>query len=188
MSTTKIKEDTGEIINDNSCYREEIMFNSVFYKPTNLVDQDLSRETEEIFEEVAPYAVDVATGKLLNETSVPKIISKGFINVHEKIQTFAKECDIYSILEKYAASGDITLLSAREAGYGDLSDLPTNLNDFAQYVGSNFKVLDELNPDLAKMVIDGKSTPEEIQAKANEIYQARLKEYNEKNKIEEVKE
>lgn len=162
----------------------EFIFNSMFCCSVKLVDQDLSRETEEVFEEVAPFAIDPETGDLLNKTSQPMLISKGFINVHDKIQSFAKEADIYSILEKFAASGDQTLLNARECGYGDLTQLPDNLNDFAQYVRNNFKALDNLNPELAKLVIDDKISAEDIEKKANEIYENRLAEYNENLKKE----
>ena len=61
-------------------------------------------------------------------------------------------------------------MNARECGYGDLTQLPDNLNDFAQYVRNNFKALDNLNPELAKLVIDDKISPEDIEKKANEIY------------------
>ena len=184
-STIEVKEDTGEVIENNSCDsgQRQVAFRSMWSNPFGIAGQDLSRETEEIFEEVQPFAIDPTSKKLLNDSSQPKLISKGFINVHDKIQEFAKDCDIYSILERFAASGDVSLLNARQAGFGDISGLPNNLNDFAQFVNSNFKALDSMNPELAKMVIDSKSTPEEIEAKANEIYQMRLEDYNKKGEV-----
>lgn len=184
-TTIEVKEDTGEVIEDNSYTpgQGQVAFRSMWVNPYGIKGQDLSRETEEVFEEVQPFAIDPVSKKLLNETSQPKLISKGFINVHDKIQEFAKDCDIYSILERFAASGDASLLNARQAGYGDVSELPNNLNDLAQFVNANFKALDSMNPELAKMVIDDKTTPEEIEAKANEIYQMRLEDYNKKDEV-----
>lgn len=179
-----IKEDTGEVIATNPCYRKEVKKSFYNLGIIEFTDQDLSRELEEVFEEVPAFSTDPDTGKLLNPTSVPQVISKGFINIHDKIQSHAKEADIYSILEKFAYSGDTALLNARECGYGDLSELPNNLNDFAQYVNQNFKVLDGLNPELAKMVVDDKASPEDIEAKANEIYNNRLAELNKSKESE----
>lgn len=183
--TIQVKEDTGEVIENNSYNpgQGKVAFRSMWSNPFGIVGQDLSRETEEVFEEVQPFALDPVSKKLLNDSSQPKLISKGFINVHDKIQEFAKDCDIYAILERFAASGDSSLLNARECDFGDVSVLPNNLNDFAQFVNANFKALDGMNPDLAKMVVDGKSTPEEIEAKANEIYQMRLEDYNKKDEV-----
>lgn len=186
--TIQVNDDTGEIIEDNSrgLVRQvhvSVAFRSMWCNPFGIIGQDLSRENEEIFEEVQPFAIDPYSKKLLNDSSQPKLISKGFINVHDKIQEYAKDCDIYSILERFAASGDASLLNARNAAYGDISVLPNNLNDFAQFVNTNFKTLDSLNPELAKMVIDDKVTPEEIEAKANEIYQMRLDDYYKKDEV-----
>lgn len=188
-TTIQVKEDTGEVIEDNSCSPERqervVAFRSMWSNPFGINGQDLSRETEEVFEEVQPFALDPKTGDLLNKTSQPMLVSKGFINVHDKIQEFAKDCDIYSILERFAASGDAGLLNARQCGYGDISELPTNLNDYAQYVNAHFKALDSMNPELAKMVIDENIKPEDIEAKANEIYQMRLEDYNNNLKKED---
>ncbi|MCR5308186.1 MAG: hypothetical protein K6E24_04250 [bacterium] len=184
VDSEKINQDTGEVIAANPCYRKEVKKSYYNLGIVEFVDQDLSRELEEVFEEVPAFTTDPDTGKLLNATSVPQIVSKGFINVYDKIQSHAKEADIYSILEKFAYSGDSALLNARECGYGDLSDLPDNLNDFAQYVNQNFKALEGLNPELAKMVVDDKATPDDIQAKANEIYNERLAEYNKSKESE----
>ena len=120
VNSPEIDEATGEVIGDASCDSQEVDefkgFRSMWSNPYGSKMQDLSNEFEEVFEEVPPYAVDPATGKFLNDSSVPKIISKGKINVQERIQSFEKEVDLYSILEKFAYSGDQALLNARQCG------------------------------------------------------------------------
>lgn len=154
---------TGESVSFRTAYNPVV-------EPTFL---DLSCEEEDIFEEVAPFAVDVKTGKFLNESSVPKIISKGKINIQDKIQSFAKEVDMYSILEKFAYSGDTSFLNARDCSYGDLSQLPNDLNGFANYTRDTYNKLAEINPEIAKMILDDKVSSEDIQNKVNEIVKAR---------------
>ena len=178
--TIQVKEDTGEVIEDNSYYpgrQGRVIFRNMWSNPFGIKQFDLSNTKEEVFEEFEPFAIDVETGKLLNPSSQPMIVSKGFIDVQERIQSFAKDTDIYAILEKFAVSGDTSLIQAKEAGYGDISEIPSNLNDVAQFLNSRFKALDGMNPELAKMIIDPNAKAEDIEAKANEIYSARLAEY-----------
>lgn len=162
-----IDDATGEV-----CLKQK--FRSVWSNPFGMIKQDLSNEFEDTFQEIEPYAIDPKTGKFLNDSSVPKIVSTGKVNVKEKIQSFAKEVDLYSILEKFAYSGDSALLNARPCDYGDISDMPDNLNDFALRVNAQLDKLTSLNPDLAKMVIDDKYTAQDIENKANEIAKARI--------------
>lgn len=175
-----------EIIDNETGLCNCVAFRSMWSNPYGIKQFDLSNQLEEVFEEVPAFAVDPDTGKLLNETSQPKLISKGFVNVQEKIQSFAKETDIYSILEKFAASGDTTLINARDCQYGDISELPVNLNDYAQYLSSKFKALDNLNPELAKMVADTTISPEDIEKKANDIFNERQAAFDAANNNDKV--
>ena len=170
----EINEATGEVIGDASCDNKKVVFRSMWFNPYGTEKQDLSNQFEEVFEEVPPYAVDPVTGKFLNDSSVPKIISKGKINVQERIQSFEKEVDLYSILEKFAYSGDTSLLNARQCGYADLSDLPNDLNGFAQFTKLQFDKLRGMNPDLAKMIVDETVSAEDIESKANDILKERV--------------
>lgn len=163
----KVNNETGEVL--ESGYKYNSAFNSI----EEIKGQDLSREEEEIFEEVAPFAIDPATGEFLNKTSRPLIVSKGKINIQEKISSFGREVDLYSILEKFAYSGDTALLNARECSYGDISELPDNLNDFAKFVDMQYDKLKELNPELAAMVINENVKPGDIEARAIEIMNER---------------
>lgn len=183
------QEDSGEVVADNSCDSEEIneltgefierpKFRSMWCNPYGCIEQDLSNEIEDVFEEIEPFAIDAKTGKFLNNSSVPKIVYTGKVNVHDRIQSFKDDVDIYKILEKFAYSGDQSIINAREVGYGDISDMPTDLNGFAQLVNNQFDKLNKVNPELAKMVIDDKYTADDIEAKANEIMKARIDEYN----------
>ena len=158
-------------------------FKNMWTNPYPMPSLDLSNEFEEVFEEVAPFAIDAETGKLLNPTSQPMIISKGKINVQERIQSYASQADIYSVLEKYAATGDSNLLNARSCSYGDISEYPNDLNGYAQYCRAHLSALDEMNPELAKMVIDKNVSAEDIENKANEILQSRIAANNEKKDI-----
>jgi len=187
-TSIEVKEDTGEVIENNTCdnerpRKEEIKgFNSMWYNFNGVEPgDDLSNEIEDIYEEVPPYAIDTKTGKFLNETSVPKIVKIGSVNVQDRIQSFAKEVDLYSILEKFAYSDDPALINARPCAYGDISELPNDLNGFAQYCKVNFDKLHSMNPELANMVFDENISCEAIEAKAKEILQNRVNEFkNEK--------
>lgn len=173
----QVVSDTGEVL-------EAPKFRSMWFNPYGITGQDLSNELEEVFEEIPAYAVDPKTGALLNGSSVPVIVPKGKINVHDKIQSFAQEVDLYHILEKFAYSGDQAIINARECQYGDISEMPDNLNDYCQLVNKQFNKIKSLNPELAKMIIDENASPEAIEAKANEIYQMRLDDYLKKDSKE----
>ena len=165
--SNKINNASGEVIEDPK-------FRSMWSNPFKIKEQDLSNEVEDVYQEIQPFAVDAKTGEFLNNSSIPKVVKIGQINVQEKIQSFANDVDLYHILEKFAYSEDKSLINQKECAYGDISEMPDNLNDYAQFVNKHIDNLTSLNPDLAKMVIDESSTPEQIEAKAKEIYQARI--------------
>ena len=165
--SNKVNNATGEII-------EETKFRSMWSNPFGITGQDLSNEFEDVYEEIQPFAVDPKTGEFLNNSSIPKIVKTGKINVQEKIQSFSNDVELYHILEKFAYSGDTAFINARECQYGDISDMPTDLNSFASLVNLQLDKLKSINPELAKMVIDDNYTADDIEAKAKEIYKARL--------------
>lgn len=172
----EVKEDTGEVIENNSYTpgQGRVAFRTMWSNPYGITAQDLSREIEDVYTEITPYAVDPDTGNFLNDSSVPKIVKTGTINVQERIQSFSKEVDLYSILEKFAYSDDPALVNARPCAYGDLSELPNDLNGFSMFVNAQFNKLNDMNPELAKMVVDENVTADQIQAKAREILDARI--------------
>jgi len=149
-------------------------FRSMWSNPFGILKVDNSNKFEDVFTELPPYYVDPNSGEVINNSSVPKLIKTGQVNVWEKIQSFKKEADLYSILEKFAYSNDNTLLNARPCSYGDISEIPDNINDYTRFVDAHFKNLKSLNPELAKMVIDDSISSEKIEAKANDILNERV--------------
>lgn len=157
---------------ENSPYKDE------------LIVSDCSDPYAEIFEEVPPFAIDPDTKKFINDSSQPKLISKGKINIQERIDSFGREVDIYSILERFAYGEDESLLKARKCEYGDISELPNDLNGYANYVDAHFKNLKDMNPDLAKKIFDENYSPEDIEKEAIKIYQMRLEDFEKQNQNE----
>lgn len=167
MSKNQVINETGEVL-------EAPKFRSMWFNPYGFEGLDLSRVEEDVYTEIAAFAVDPATGDLLNNKSVPVLKKTGKVNVKEKIQSFAKDVDLYHILEKFAYSGDTAIINARECSYGDISVIPDNLNDLSSMCKLQFDKINKINPELAKMIIDEKFTAEQIEAKANEILKSRL--------------
>ena len=116
---------------------------------------DYSRKTEKRFKEVPPYAVDL-DGKIINKKSVPVLVEDEPFDVDEYIQSFKDETDIYTILEKFAMTGctDTTLINKGVMSFGDISELPDNINEMNDYYKSVEAKLNEMSSDLAKQVLD----------------------------------
>ena len=157
-------------------------FRSMWCNPYRPEPQDLSNEFEETFIEIAPFTKD-EKGNWLNDTSVPKLVPNGKINIQERIQSFVDDVDIYKILERFAYTGDMALFNQRSCIDNDIdiSNLPDNLNDFNDLFNDMKDNLGSLHPDLAKMVLDDKTSFADIEAKAKSIYSDRLTKYNKAN-------
>ena len=184
LSLENYDEQIGEIKGLN-----KPMFRSMWCNPYEPVKQDLSNEYEDTFIEIAPFTRD-EKGNWLNDTSVPKLVSNGKVNVQERIQSFADDVDIYKILERFAYSGDMALINQRPAMSNDVdvSNLPNNLNDFNDVFNEMKDNLGSLHPDLAKMVLDDKTSFADIEAKAQAIYGDRLNKYKKVNEPRQEKE
>ena len=76
------------------------MFVNPLINPAGREPQDLSRETEDVYVQVEPFAYDKETGDVINSTNRPIRIKSGSVNVYEKIQSYAADCDIYSVSAK----------------------------------------------------------------------------------------
>lgn len=155
-------------------------FNFMYGPGVEKTGLDYSNTKEPIYTEIPPYTKD-ANGEWLNDSSFPKIVQTGFVNVQEKIQSYADDVDIYKILEKFAYSGDTTLINRSHGIYTDVSNIPDNLHSFNEYVGSNLEALKNIDPDLAKAILSEDSTESDIVA----AYNAAV-EKNEKNEKKEV--
>lgn len=150
---------------------------TMFYNDTPRTGLDYSRNTEDIFEEIPPYAKD-ENGKFLNETSEPIIKKTGVINIQEKIDSYKDEVDIYKILARVAASGDDSLLNIKQGVYGDYSSIPDNINDFTDYVSNNIELLKSMPKELSSLIIKDDFNEDEF-------YRA-VEDYNNKNNKKEV--
>lgn len=141
-------------------------FNSMFGPGVKKTGLDYSNRKEPIYTEIPPYTKD-DDGNWLNETSFPKIVQTGEVDVQEKIQSYADDVDIYKILERFAYSGDTALVNRSPGVYSDITEIPTDLHSFNQYVGDNLELLKNIDPDLAKAILNEDSTESDIQAAYN---------------------
>ena len=175
-----VNKDTGEI--------QQLKFNTIFggIKKT---EQDCSYPYQKRFKEIPPYSVDTESKKFINKTSVPVLIEDEPFNIDEYIQSFKEECDIYTILEKFALTGctDTSIINKGVMSFGDISELPDNLNDMEEYFNNLNKKLSEFNDETAKQILDENVSVDKIQndliEKINKVVQAA-----EVKKKEEVKE
>ena len=69
----------------------------------------------------------------------------------------------------------------------DISNIPDNLNDFNDVFNNMKDSLGSLHPDLAKMVLDDKTSFADIEAKAKSIYGDRLTQYKKSIEIKKDK-
>lgn len=136
--------------------------------------QDLSREEEVVYKEIPPYAKDLETGELLNDSPVPKLVENGKVNIQEKIQSFKDDVDIYKILEKYAYSGNPEFITKRAPQKGDIdiSQFPDNINDFDYMSRGNIEILNSLDHDIASAILDEKKSSSDV---ANMIIEKKKK-------------
>lgn len=185
VDTGEIKEKDGK---DVKAFQKPI-FRSQWCNPYEPIYQDLSNEYEETFEEIPPYTKD-EKGNWLNDTSVPKLVPTGKINIQERIQSFYDDVDIYKILERFAYTGDMGLFNQRES-YDtdiDISSIPTNFNDFNDYYNHFRDELSKVNPDIARLILDDKVLSSDIEEKAKNIFNERLNKYNEVNNVNKPQE
>lgn len=136
---------------------------------------DCSNEYEDIYEEVPPFAIDAETGEILNKTSLPIFMKTGKVNVQEKIQSYAADCDIYKILERFAAAGcDPAMVNRRIGSFGDFIDIPDNVNDFDAYITQKIKETNSLDPALQQAVTNDKVSQEDLDALVQKYVQAEI--------------
>lgn len=188
MSLNDYDSKTGEVKEKNVNAFQKPIFRSQWCNPYKPIFQDLSNELEDTFEEIPPFTKD-EKGNWLNDTSVAKLVPAGKINIQERIQSFFDDVDIYKILERFAYTGDMALFNQRQAYDNDIdiSSIPTNFNDFNDYYNYYRDELSKVNPDIARLILDDKVLSSDIEAKARDIYNERVKKYNDVKKESEVK-
>ena len=178
---------TGEVKNVKAFLKP--IFRSQWCNPYMPISQDLSNVFEDTYEEIPPYTKD-EKGNWLNDTSVPKLVPTGRINIQERIQSFFDDVDIYKILERFAYTGDMALFNQRPAYENDIdvSFIPTNFNDFNDYYNHFRDELSKVNPDIARLILDDKVLSSDIEAKAKNIFNERVNKYNEVNNVNKSQE
>lgn len=132
------------------------VFVNPLINPAGREPQDLSRETEDVYVQVEPFAYDKETGDVINSTNRPIRIKSGSVNVYEKIQSYAADCDIYSVLAKYSITKDESLLNKKVGSFADLTNLPTNIHELQSYLDSINSKLDSLAPEIKDNIFNDK--------------------------------
>ena len=54
------------------------------------------------------------------------------VDVQERIDSFKKDVDVYTILEKVLITGDESLLKRKQAVFTDVYDLPDNIHELTE--------------------------------------------------------
>lgn len=137
---------------------------------------DLSRQTEPIFLEIEPFAVDKETGEILNKSSKPVIKKIGEENVYEKIQSFKEDVDIYNILKRFSETGDSTLLNKRVGAFMDIADLPDNIHDFNKMLDDAAEKYKNLDDSIKENIFNDDKLNEIISLKVKEQLANNVKE------------
>lgn len=73
----------------------------------------------------------------------------GEYSIYDEIQAYKDVCDLHKILERYAKTGDESILNKRAGVYADISDMPTNFGDYMRMAASGQALLDSL-PEAAR--------------------------------------
>lgn len=147
---------TGEII--------KLPFRTM-YSGIEKTAEDCSDPYQKTYKELPPYAVDPETKKILNKKSVPILVEDEPFNIDEYIQSFKDDCDIYTILEKFALTGctDQSLINKGVMSFGDISELPDNFNDLNEYFTEANKKLSSFSKDVATQILDDTVSVDDIQ-------------------------
>ena len=129
-------------------------FNGNFRPIKNYSLQDLSRQEEDVFYEIPPFAVDKKTGEFLNKTDKPIIKKIGSVNVYDKIQSYLQDCDIYEILAR-VSKGEESLLTQNIGTFGDFTQVPDNIHSLVSYLEESKQKLGSLLPETQKALLSG---------------------------------
>lgn len=124
---------------------------------------DYSERTEMTYQEIAPFSIDPETGEFLNKTPLPKLIPLGLVDVQERIDSFKKDVDVYTILEKVLITGDESLLKRKQAVFTDVYDLPDNIHELTEL----YQKISTLDVESIKNKLEdaGEATQESVDLK-----------------------
>lgn len=68
----------------------------------------------------------------VNTKGVKELVQTGKTCLYDKIQASAKQCEVYSILDRFENTGDVSLLKKAEGQFGDFSQFPKTLAERQQ--------------------------------------------------------
>jgi len=134
----------------------------------------------DIYKVVPPYTKDPKTGKFINDTSELKRVKSGSFDLDKDIQSYAKDVDLYSILEKFAVSGNTDLINRSMAQYGDISNIPDNIHDATKQFNEQASKFDKLPNELKSKVLDDSISTDDLTKQFQEFMASKLI----KNKVE----
>lgn len=109
----------------------------------------------EQFVEIPPLAVDDETGEILNKTLVPIIKQVDDYDLYQEIQSYKGDCDIYSILAKFAQTGDTNLLNQGQKTFVDYYNVPDNINDFNKLVKKCKDEIGKYSEEQKEAILNG---------------------------------
>lgn len=113
------------------------------------------------FEVIKPYARDLKTGKLLNDTNHNKYKEIAPFNMFEYIQSFKTQCDVYKLIDKAKLTNDMRILQVKEGAYSDIHDLPTDFTGMRNLI-SKAKEID-LDKVLGMLKAQRQANPQNAQ-------------------------
>lgn len=129
---------------------------------------------QDVYKEVLPGSYDLKTGKILNKSSHSEFVKVGKVDVNAKIQSYADECDVYKILERFAITQDPTLLNQRVGNFLDITKIPDNYNDFANMMNKYWAEVGKMDKDVAKALFNEKMSVDAISKLIDEKIQAAI--------------
>lgn len=158
-------------------------FRNIFNYGDDPIALDLSRQTEPIFLEIEPFAVDNDSGEILNKSSKPIIKQIGEQNVYDKIQSYKDDVDIYNILKRFSETGDSSLLNKRVGSFMDIADLPDNIHDFNKMLDDAAEKYKNLDESIKENIFNDDKLNEIISLKVKEQLANNVKETVENKEV-----
>lgn len=128
----------------------------------------------DIYKVVPPYTKDPKTGKFINDTSELKRVKSGSFDLDKDIQSYAKDVDLYTILEKFAVSGNTDLINRSLAQYGDISNMPDNIHDATKKFNEQASKFAKLPSELQSKVIDDSINSDDLAKQFQEFMASKL--------------
>lgn len=87
---------------------------------------------------------------IVNDDGTIDLVESGKENLQEYIDSFADECDINVIVQRFA-SGEVGVLNQREGTYGDFTKMPKTFAEMLQLQIDSKKYFDGLPVEIKQM-------------------------------------